>query len=252
MTKKTVLIDGDEFIFKASAAVEEVVKWDDQNHVRYANPNKAWVILSQMVERIYDRFETRDHFVCFSTEPRTNFRYAVDPTYKNNRAESVKPICYATLREKMHDRFKCVSFHDLEADDVMGVLATQPTKAQKIIVSQDKDMKTIPGTVWTGKDLLQITPIEADYWHMFQTLVGDTSDGYKGCPGVGKVKAEKLLNECINEKGVHTMWPAVVEQYTNKGLTEEDALTQARLARILRWSDWDAENKTPKLWSPSN
>jgi DNA polymerase-1 len=252
MTKKVVLIDGDEFIFKSCAAVEEVVKWDDQNHVRYANPNKAWMILSQMVERIFDRFDTREHTVCFSTEPRTNFRYAVDPTYKNNRSESVKPICYATMRERMQEEYTWKDFHDLEADDVMGMLATQPTKAHKIIVSQDKDMKTIPGTVWTGKDLLTITPIEADYWHMYQTLVGDTSDGYKGCPGVGKVKAEKLLNECINEKGVHTMWPTVVEQYTNKGLTEEDALTQARLARILRWSDWDADNKKPKLWSPSN
>jgi DNA polymerase-1 len=251
MTKKVVLIDGDEFIFKSCAAVEEVVKWDDQNHVRYANPNKAWIILSQMVERIFDRFDTREHIVCFSTEPRSNFRYEVDPTYKNNRAESVKPMCYATMRERMQTEFKSQDFHDLEADDVMGVLATQPSKAQKIIVSQDKDMKTIPGTLWTGKDLLQVTPIEADYWHMFQTLVGDTSDGYKGCPGVGKVKAEKLLNECINEKGVHTMWPAVVEQYTNKGLTEEDALQQARLARILRWSDWDSVNKKPILWTPN-
>jgi hypothetical protein len=33
---------------------------------------------------------------------------------------------------------------------VMGIMATQP-KANCIIVSQDKDMKTIPAQVWTGR-----------------------------------------------------------------------------------------------------
>ena len=73
---------------------------------------------------------------------------------------------------------------------------------QAIIVSQDgvKDMKTIPTIVWDGKDLLTISEPWADYWHLYQTLVGDTSDGYKGCPGVGKVKAEKLLEFSDDEK----------------------------------------------------
>lgn len=225
------------------------MKWDDQNHVRFANENKAWKVLSEMVERIFERFDTRDHTVCFSNEERTNFRYAVDPTYKNNRSESVKPICYRTMLERMKNEYTWKDFHNLEADDVMGMLATQPTKSQKIIVSQDKDMKTIPATVWTGKDLLHISEQEADYWHMFQTLVGDTSDGYKGCPGVGKVKAEKLLNEAMEKTAV--MWPAVVALYEKVGLTEQDALTQARLARILRWSDWDNVKKEPILWSPT-
>jgi DNA polymerase-1 len=84
---------------------------------------------------------------------------------------------------------------------------------------------------------------------MFQTLVGDTSDGYKGCPGVGKVKAEKLLIDAM-ENGV-PLWTVVKAQYEAKDLTEADALTQARLARILRWSDWDNEKKEPILWTPS-
>ena len=32
--------------------------------------------------------------------------------------------------------------------------------------------------------------------------------------------------------------------------TEMIALLNARLARILRWSDWDAKNKQPILWRP--
>jgi DNA polymerase-1 len=43
----------------------------------------------------------------------------------------------------------------------------------------------------------------------------------------------------------------VVSLYAKAGLTEADALRQARLARILRWTDWDNKKKEPILWTPS-
>jgi DNA polymerase-1 len=138
----------------------------------------------------------------------------------------------------------------------MGVLATHPKtvrESQPIIISQDKDMQTIPTQVWRQGELMTISEAQADYYHMFQTLVGDTSDGYKGCPGVGKVKAEKLLaiTDEAPEGASAWMWNAVAHAYAKSGLTEQDALTQARLARILRWQDWDNVKKEPILWSPS-
>ena len=36
-----------------------------------------------------------------------------------------------------------------------------------------------------------------------------------------------------------------------KDLTEDDALVNARLARILTADDYDFKNKQPKLWSPA-
>ena len=39
----------------------------------------------------------------------------------------------------------------------------------------------------------------ADYYFMFQTLTGDTSDGYSGCPSVGAIKAERVLFK-VNKK----------------------------------------------------
>lgn len=267
---KLLLIDGDEFLFRAAAAVEQEARfnevldeidWEEPPiHVLYSHPGEAQKALVDMLGRIFDRFKTENHFLCFSTGP--NFRFGVDPTYKNNRAGSRKPLCYTLLRETVESAYNCKAFPTLEADDVMGVMATAPAftkKHQCIIVSQDKDMKTIPTTVWNGKDLVTYSEKEADYWHMYQTLVGDTSDGYKGCPAIGKVKAEKLLGN-INEFGPgyevgsgapNTMWEAVVRAYEKAGLAETDALIQARLARILRWSDWDNEKKQPKLWSPN-
>jgi DNA polymerase-1 len=132
----------------------------------------------------------------------------------------------------------------------MGVLATHPKtvrECQPIIISQDKDMQTIPTQVWRQGELMTISEAQADYYHMFQTLVGDTSDGYKGCPGVGKVKAEALLSDHDRSH-----WDIVKAAYEKAKLTEQDALTQARLARILRWSDWDNTKKEPILWTPTS
>jgi DNA polymerase-1 len=158
-------------------------------------------------------------------------------------------MCYWDVRERAEAVFKTKSFAGLEADDVMGILATKPSDKRRIICSADKDMKTLPATIWNGKDLETYSVLQADMFHMYQTLIGDTADGYKGCPGIGPVKAEKLLAEATNE-GVQYMWPAVVAAYESKGLTEADALLQARLARILRHSDWDGEKKQPILWTP--
>lgn len=274
--KKVLLIDGDQFLFTACVAVEQEIRWDDQNHVLWSNAVEARRNLDGMLGRIFDRFETKDHVLCFTAG--VNFRLGIDSTYKNHRVGQRKPMCYAALRGDVETSYKCLAMDTLEADDVMGILATKPTpgKSRTIIVSQDKDMRTIPGTLWNGKDLLSISEAEADYNHLYQTLVGDTADGFPGCPGVGPVKAEKLLQasyvntqECRASGSEDTRcscvdcggpvirawdndyaWDAVVEAYDAKGLTEDDALRQARLARILRWSDWDGENKKPILWTP--
>lgn len=133
----------------------------------------------------------------------------------------------------------------LEADDIMGIWQTNGRLGDTIIVSEDKDMKTIPGKLYRQGELIEVSELEADYNHLFQTLLGDATDGYSGCPGVGAVGANKLLSG-------NPSWPTVVKAYEAKGLTEDDALTQARLARILRSSDWNSVSKTPILWSPPN
>jgi DNA polymerase-1 len=43
-----------------------------------------------------------------------------------------------------------------------------------------------------------------------------------------------------------------VETFEEKGMTEDDALVNARLAKILTADDYDFQRKEPKLWSPSS
>ena len=254
--KKTLLLDGDELIFKSTAAIEQEVRWDDANHVIWSNPEQAWALFTGVVKRLLDRFEVRakDAVMTFSGTygDTPNFRLAIDETYKSNRAAGRKPMCYWDVRERAEKDYKTVVKPGLEADDVMGILATKPDrKTHAIVCSRDKDMKTLPATVWNGVDLITYSEEEADRFHLYQTLIGDTADGYKGCPGVGPVKADKLLSVIrTNQHGQTNAWDIVVKSFEKAGLTEDDALKQARLARILRWTDWDHEKKEPILWSP--
>ena len=245
-----LLIDADEYLFVACATAETDIRWDDQNHVLQANENEAWKNFVGSVNRVADKFHAdpvKDVVLCFSgTYDTPNFRLAIDPGYKSNRADKRKPLCYAAIRESLDELYTTKMLPGLEADDVMGIMATKPKATDTIICSQDKDMKTIPARIWNGKELLSMTKAEADYWHMFQTLTGDAVDGFKGCPGVGPVKADKLLKCATTDK----MWKVVNDSYSKAKLTTDDALRNARLARILRWEDWDHKRNSPILWHP--
>ena len=63
-----------------------------------------------------------------------------------------------------------------------------------------------------------------------QILSGDPGDGYQGLKGIGPVKAEQILARYDRE----VWWSSIVEEYIDRGLTEKDALQQARVARICR------------------
>lgn len=254
----TLLVDGDQYIHKTCAAGEHDTRWDEDNHVLWANEEEVWDTLQASIGDLQERFgASSDIVVCLGQAP--YFRHDLFPAYKPGRGR--KPLAFADIRRRVQETYKCVEFAGLEADDVMGILATRPGN-DAIIVARDKDMNGVgPAKVWDGSKFMNISEAEADYFHLYQTLTGDTTDGYKGCPGVGPVKATSLLTSPrapgdTKEKGEHweeegLLWPRVVHAFKKAGLTEDDALLQARLARILRWSDWDSKNKVPILWTPN-
>ena len=45
-------------------------------------------------------------------------------------------------------------------------------------------------------------------------------------------------------------WATVLAAYDKAGLGEQEALVQARCARILRKSDWNSRKKEVILWTP--
>lgn len=217
-----------------------------------------------------------DSYTLALTDSEANWRLDVLPTYKGNR-KNKKPLALKATRQWLMDDLDAYFRPRLEGDDILGILATWSLYmpgTEKVIVSLDKDMKTIPGLYYRREEdgIIEIDEAAADRWHMFQTLTGDPTDGYDGCPGMGPVSAEPVVLHNLavrpyqhtltrgkrkgevetryEEYPANTLWEAVVSRYEAAGLTEEDALVQARVARILRRTDYDLAKKQPILWTP--
>lgn len=239
----TLLLDGDMILYRASAANEVEVNWGDDLWTLHSDAKEAWVMLDDQVQKICKELQSNRFVFCLSDDQ--NFRKEVYPDYKSKRKETRKPLAYYALKQWVMDNYEYAIFPKCEADDVMGILATQKD-ANCIIVSEDKDMMTVPARLYRQGELRKIDEATADYHVFFQTLTGDATDGYPGCKGFGAVKAEKVL------KAANPMeyWKIVVDAFKASGETEDGALSQARCARILRSSDFDLEKKTIVLWNP--
>ena len=125
----------------------------------------------------------------------------------------------------------------------MGIYATK--YPGNIIVSPDKDMRQIPGQLYNFDEVFTVSKEDGAKWHLIQSLAGDQTDGYGGVPGIGVKRAETLFND----KGYS--WKTVVEAFAERDLSEDDALTNARLAKILTVDDYDFKKNRPILWDPS-
>jgi len=253
---RILLIDGDVVAYKTAAAVEKAIEWEPGFWTWHCEEQEVRDAVLSEIDRYMDELDGDEYRIAL-TDSERNFRFDVMPTYKGNRKNVKKPLVLKAIRQWMLDDLDALVRPRLEGDDILGILATWPKlRGEKIVVSIDKDMKTIPGLYCRDLEtgVVEITEEEADYWHIFQTLTGDQTDGYSGCPGVGPKKAEKMLEEsgCAPPWGVvQECWRnVVVPAYEAKGLSEEVALMNARVARILRASDYDFKKKEPILWKP--
>lgn len=247
--KRTALLDGDTIIFAASSATEICIQWDEWNWTLHGELGKAIAHLNTTIQEIEEELAPDEIIIALSDNLR--FRPSVMPDYKANRATSRKPVTYSALRDYVHENYRTYQKPYLEGDDVLGILATHPKviEGEKIIVAIDKDLRTIPCQLYNydRKTLETISEVEADRFLMTQILTGDTTDGYKGAKGIGPKKAEQLL---AGLKTVEEMWPVVVQAYLDAEMTEEDALMNARVARILRAEDYNYQTNQPILWQP--
>jgi DNA polymerase-1 len=250
------LIDGDIVVHRIAAAFDSSAEQTGFGAYQF-DAAGALYSAQMMVKRIMDSISADKAVFCLS-DRESNFRKSVMPTYKANRTGR-KPIIFTELRHMMESwgELEIRVKPGLEADDVMGILATMNTKClkgyRKVICSIDKDLRTIPGELFnwdkhdsfTGPDV--ISEAEADMAFMVQILAGDSTDGYAGCPGVGPVKANKILKDA---ETLEERWQAIVGAYENAGLSSRDAITTARVARILRAGEFDGKTKQPILWNP--
>lgn len=260
---KVALIDADILAYQAATVSEQAYDWGDGLWTLHSFEADAIRTFESLVDSILWEVKAQESFLAFSDS--ANWRKSVLPTYKSNRAGVRKPMLLKFLREYASSEYRCISTPELEGDDVLGIWATEqqelgPIK-KYVVCSIDKDFKTIPGDHYNFQknEFYKISEHEADYWHMYQALTGDTTDGYSGCPGVGPKGAEKILQAARDElepvftveQAREVFWKHVVKAYAKAGLGEEEALVQARVARILRAEDYNDIEKQVILWSPN-
>lgn len=221
-------------------ACETELDWGD--HLITIHSVKSEIIkgFQRAINELKMKFNTID-VVLYFTSPE-NFRKKIDPEYKGKRTKR-KPVGYKMLLDWAKENYPTRMVHGLEADDLLGIdchLNPDPF----VLISNDKDLAQISCRQYDGVVERDVPIEDADLFFYTQVLTGDQVDGYKGCPGVGPVKAQKILS-----KG--EPWPAIVRAYTEAGLTEDDAIRNAQLARILRPEDYNFKTHQPILWTPS-
>ena len=235
-----LLIDADYIVYKSCAAAETEVDFGDDVILVTSNFSDALSATYRELTKIRDQFGSFTPLILFFSDTK-NFRKKILESYKGHRNRK-KPCGYKRIINKLKTEFEVIIMPELEADDAMGIYATQ--NPGNIIVSPDKDMRQIPGELYNLDEKFTVTKESGAAWHLIQCLSGDQTDGYGGVPGIGVKRAETLFNK----EGYS--WKTVIKAFKDKGLTEDDAILNARLAKILTIDDYDTEKQEVILWTP--
>jgi len=195
-------------------------------------------------------FETGRLEFHFSCNRNDNWRKTLVSDYKDNRKGKLSPIGLSSLISYTMSAYPYVKEGNLEADDTIGIAATGKYKGNNIIVSVDKDFLTIPTKIWNPVKKVLKTQSKKDAFKFFiyQTIIGDSSDGYKGIPRIGPKGAAKFL--AAQAKNLYNIWEPLVELAATKKCDEEYILGQARMAHILQEGDYNWDDQTVNNWSP--
>ncbi len=235
---RTALIDGDILVWRASAFAHDHQQDEMELLERIITDTARWARLAFC----------EDVIVCLSGNREDNFRRDAWPLYKSNRPDE-RPEFHRMSLDIMRENFQVFQRDALEADGCMGLLATLGTVDNPVMVTVDKDLRTVRG--WHFNPDKDDFPVwldqrTADRAFYMQWLTGDSTDGYKGIKGMGPKKAEKVF------AGIEWTYEvnSVLRTYADNGHTYEYALSMARCARILTNEWWDSEAKAPILWSP--
>lgn len=241
---RKIIIDADTFLYTAIHNNEEILELDNGGYMLlWLNPEKVEYDFWDRVLKLAEKWDAEPLIAL--TDSAHNWRLDVLPTYKGNRKDKRKPLGLKSFREKLSGEDSVFFRPRLEADDVVGILATwEDVKGEKLIWSEDKDLMQIPGKHIVGDEVVEVTEEEGRRMHLFQTLAGDVTDGYTGAPGFGEKTAPRWF-----EKHGWT-WEALLAAYESKGLAEADALVQARVAKIVQASDYDFKSREVILWTP--
>ena len=207
---QVVLVDGSSYLFRAYHALPQLVSSKGQ-----ATGAVKGVI--SMIRKLIAEYPDSHIAVVFDAKGKS-FRNEIYKDYKANRPPM--PDELRSQIEPIHNIIRLMGLPILvvdhvEADDVIGTLATQATaKKMDVLVSTgDKDMaqlvtphvtliNTMTDTLMDGPGVEEKFGVRADQIIDYLALVGDTSDNIPGVPKCGPKTAVKWLQAFESLNGV--------------------------------------------------
>ncbi len=200
---ETALIDGDIVAYRVSAAY-------DKEDVSLA----CWQA-SEMMRRILYETNCMAH-KCFLSGG-INFRYDINPNYKANRRDVVRPRHLEAVRSHLVTEWQASVTDGIEADDALGI--EQCNSEGTIICSIDKDLLQIPGWHYNFVKLDQrfVTPLDGLKHFYYQLIMGDKADNIFGYDGKARDKVPQFLQPSIETlysfQGEQEMYEFVKDMY---------------------------------------
>ena len=237
--RQIILVDGSSFLFRAYHAIREplTTSTGQTTHAVFGTIN--------MLRSLAKQYQPVRLAVVMDAKGKT-FRNDMYPAYKANRppmpddlrvqldyVKQIIPALGITL----------VSVPGVEADDVIGTLATEASKRDfhTVIVSSDKDLAQLVSAQVEMVDTMKNTRLDPDGVAEkfgvppaqivdYLALMGDSSDNIPGIPGVGPKTAVKWLTEFGSLEGVK----AQADEIAGKvGESLRENLAQLELSRQL-------------------
>jgi hypothetical protein len=245
---RVLLIDADSEAFAASAACDakrylgtreefpgiHVGPFSTKKELTNSDlsgPITAWEnVTTKPVEQAQINLDARLRRIIHATEQRygkvsvelylsgkVNYRHLVDPSYKWSRDRTVRPYHFHAVRQWAVDQWGARVCPTWEADDEIGIRATELGPEGFILASLDKDLRQVPGNhlvlEQSGvKGHLEVTERGGLMRLYSQILKGDPVDNIPGCYMIGDKKAFDLL-EPVVDLGELAMWQVVVQAY---------------------------------------
>jgi DNA polymerase-1 len=208
--KRLILVDGSSYLYRAFHAMPSLT------NSKGLNTGAIYGVIN-MLRRLIKDFQPEHMAVVFDAKGKT-FRDDLYDQYKANRPPM--PVELREQIEPLHQIVKAMGLpllivDGVEADDVIGTLATQSTQAgvDCIISTGDKDMaqlvnqhvtlmNTMDNTTLDPQGVKEKFGIPPELIIDYLTLVGDSVDNIPGVPKVGPKTAVKWLTQYGSLDGV--------------------------------------------------
>ena len=199
-----ILVDGSYYLFRTYHALPKTMQ-NTQGLMTNAIRGTLNALLKLM-----RRYHPTHMAVCFDTKSPT-FRHKLSDDYKAGRppidVELVEQIPYIH-RLVTALGIPLLRIEGAEADDIIGTMAYRAVaQGHHVVISTgDKDMAQLvndsviledsfTGKITDTEGVIEKFGVKPTQMIDLLTLMGDTSDGIKGVPGIGKKTAKDLLNE---------------------------------------------------------